>query len=110
MGGCDISAKIRTAALTVIEAGCLGEDFGFDCTPMIAPGPDGKPMAVYVLTLTKRSPLLGQGPLLNLSQISSPDPSVADVEKAVTDGMRGLRELSSKLLSGQNGHAKLALS
>ena len=107
MAATDIAAKIRTAALAAIDAGCLGEDYGFDCAPMAAPTADGKVTVVYLLILTKRSPLLGQGPLLNVSQIASPDPSVADVEKAVTDGMQGLRELSSKLLTSQNGSQHL---
>ena len=103
MGATDITAKICATAHTAIEAACLGEDYGFDCAPMPAQTPDGKMTIVYILTLTKRSPLLGQGPLLTVTQIQSPDPSAADVEKAVTEGMRALRELSSNMLSGRNG-------
>ena len=74
MGATDITAKICATAHTAIEAACLGEDYGFDCAPMPAQTPDGKMTIVYILTLTKRSPLLGQGPLLTVTQIQSPDP------------------------------------
>jgi hypothetical protein len=109
MPAIDIAAKIRATALAAVEAACLGEDFGFDCTLTVAPQPSGM-IAVYTLLVTKRSPLLGQGPLMHASQIPSADPLPVDVERLVTEGMKALRELSGKMLAGQNGQPPLKIA
>jgi len=107
MPATDIAAKIRTTALAVIGKQCMGEDYGFDCMPMMITAGQHA-VIIYLLVTTKRSPLLGQGPLQNITQIQSPSPSEADVERAVTGAMRELRELSAKMLTGQNGNARVA--
>lgn len=100
MAAIDNLAKLRATALSVIDKTCFGEDFGFDSSPVAVQSPTGGVMVIYTLILTKRSPLLGQGPLVNVTQIPSPDPTAEQVEQAVTQAMAGLRELSTKILTG----------
>lgn len=99
MAAIDNNAKLRAAALSVIDKACFGEDFGFDAALVVAQAPTGGAMVVYQLVVTKKSPLLGQGPLVNVTQITSPDPTADQVEQAVTQAMKGLRELSTKILT-----------
>jgi hypothetical protein len=98
MAAIDTAAKVRSAALSAAERQCFGEDFGIDASASLGQGPGGV-MVVYTLIVTMRSPLLGQGPLVNITQIPSPDPSAEQVEQAVTKAMAGLRELSTKILN-----------
>lgn len=107
MAAIDVAAKVRTTALAVVERACLGEDFGVDSTATLVPGPTGV-VVVYTLVLSLRSPLLGQGPLVVMMQIPSPNPSTEQVEHAVTEGMKGLRDLSSEIL--RNGNAAAVLT
>ena len=105
MAANDIAAKIRAAALTTIERQCFGDDFGFDVAFTLAPAPTGGAMVIYTLTVTTRSPLLGQGPLVNVTQIQSPHPTGEQVEQAVTGALKGLRELSGKILASDHSPA-----
>lgn len=105
MAASDIAAKVRAAALATIERQCFGEDFGFDVAFTLAPSPTGGAMVVYTLTVTTRSPLLGQGPLVNVTQIQSPHPTGEQVEQAVTGALKGLRELSGKILASDRPSA-----
>lgn len=98
MAAIDNGAKLRATALTAIDKACMGEDFGFDATVSLAQSPTGV-VPVYTVVLTKRSPLLGQGPLVHVTTIPSPQPTDQQVEHAVTEAMKGLRELSTKLLT-----------
>jgi hypothetical protein len=102
MAAIDIAAKIRSAALAAIDHQCFGEDFGFDVAFTLAPAPSGGAMVIYTLTVTARSPLLGQGPLVNVTQIQSPHPTGEQVEQAVTQALKGLRELSGKILTSDH--------
>lgn len=102
MAAIDNGSKLRAAALAAIDKQCFGEDFGFDSALVVAQGPTGGAMVVYQLVLTKKSPLLGQGPLVNVTQLTSPDPTAEQVEQAVTQAMKGLRELSTKILTDGN--------
>lgn len=106
MAAIDTAGRIRAAALAAIERECLGEDFGFDAALALVPGPSG-PQVMYTLVVTMRSPLLSQGPLMNVTQIASASPSAEQVEQAVSGALRGLRDLSGKLLAGANGAAGL---
>jgi hypothetical protein len=103
MGAIDITTKVRAAANAAIERECLGEDYAFDCSVSALQHTAGL-IVVYTLVISARSPLLGQGPLMNVAQIQSPNPDDHQVETAVTDAIHSLRELSTKILSGQNGH------
>lgn len=105
MGASDTMAKLRSTALATIERNCFGEDFAFDATTVVAPTPAGGVMVAYTLILTTRSPLLGQGPLMNVMQIPSPAPTAEQVEQVVIEGMKGLRALSTKILSGEHAAA-----
>lgn len=102
MSATDIAAKVRAAGLAAIDKQCFGEDFGFDAAMVAAPSPSGSVVILYTLTITTRSPLLGQGPLVNVTQIQSPHPTGEQVEQAVTQAMAGLRELSSQILADRN--------
>lgn len=99
MTATDTGAKVRAAAMAAIEKQCFGEDFTFDCMPGAMQTPTGITV-LYTLIVTKKSPILGHGALVNLSQVPCPDPSAEQVEKAVTDAMRKLRELSAQKLAG----------
>jgi hypothetical protein len=101
MGAIDIAAKVRSAALAAVERQCFGEDFGVIATAVVAPTPTGGFAVLHTLVVSTRSPLLGQGPLVNVTQIQAPDPTGEQVEQAVTGAMKGLRELSSKILNDQ---------
>lgn len=105
MGAIDTGAKVRTAALAAVDKGCFGEDFGVDATADLAQTPAGATVVVYTLILTMRSPLLGQGPLVVITQIPSPSPTAEQVEQVVTQAMKTLRDMSSRILAGDNATA-----
>jgi hypothetical protein len=98
MAATDIAAKVRSAALSTIERSCFGEDFGVDASASLAQSATG-PVVVYTLIVTTRSPLLGQGSLVHVTQIQSPDPSAEQIDQAVTQAMAELRRASSKILA-----------
>ena len=102
MGAVDNGAKLRAAVLAAIDKQCLGEDYGFDAAPSLGQGPNGV-VVLYTLIVTKRSPLLGHGPLVHAVNLPTPAPTAEQIEQAITEAMKGLRELSTKLLtdSGQ---------
>jgi hypothetical protein len=105
MSAIDVAAKVRAAALAAVDKGCFGEDFGVDTTAVVAQSPGGSAMVVYTLIVSMRNPLLGQGPLVTITQIPFPHPSAEQVEQAVTQAMKGLRDLSSEILAGGNAAA-----
>lgn len=98
MSAIDNGAKVRTAALAAVEKACFGEDFGVDATLSLAQSQAGV-MPVYTLVFTTRSPLLGQGPLVHVATIPSPAPTGEQIEQAVTQALKGLRDLSTKILT-----------
>jgi hypothetical protein len=101
MPAIDVAAEIRATALTTINAQCLGEDFGFDCRMVI--NTTQRPMVVlYQLVTSIQSPLLGEPPLNNISQIISPHPDQVAVEQVVTEAMAALRQLRKQLLAKHN--------
>lgn len=101
MAAIDNGAKLRAAALAAIDKQCFGEDFGFDAAPSLGQGPNGV-VVLYTLIVTKKSPLLGQGPLVHVVNLPTPAPTAEQVEQAVTEAMKGLRDLSSKILTDGN--------
>src|SRR5438105_765018 len=105
MAAIDNASKLRATALATIDKACFGEDFGFDAAVSLAQSPTGAVMPVYTVILTKKSPLLGQGPLVNVTQIPTPDPTAEQVEQAVTKAMAGLRELSTEILTGDQSRS-----
>lgn len=102
MAAIDIAAKVRAAALATVDKQCFGEDFGVDASAVAVQGPTGGVMVLYTLIVTMRSPVLGQGPLVNVTQIPSPHPTSEQVEQAVSKAMQGLRDLASKILTGDD--------
>lgn len=99
MAAIDNAAKLRATALAAIERQCMGEDFGFDAAPVVGHAQGGGAMALYALIVTKKNPILGQGPLVNVTHLPTPAPTAEQVEKAVTDAMTGLRKYASELLA-----------
>jgi len=105
MTAVDVSAKIRTTALAVVERGCFGEDFGFDCSLIVLQGQGGRMLVGYNLVTTCRSPLLGQPPLMNIAQVMSADPTAAEVENVVTEAMRRPAGVRRERTQGKRGAA-----
>lgn len=105
MSAIDVSAKVRAAAVAAVDKACFGEDFGVDTSCAMAQSPAGGVVVLYTLILSTRSPLLGQGPLVNITQIASPNPTAEQVEQAVTQGMKSLRDHASEILRGGNAAA-----
>lgn len=101
MSAIDVAAKVRSAALAAVDKGCFGEDFGVDATATLVESPNGA-VVVYTLIVSMRSPLLGQGPLVTITQLPSPHPSAEQVEQAVTVAMKSLRDASTQILSDGN--------
>jgi hypothetical protein len=98
MTAIDTSANVRAAARTAIEKQSFGEDFGFDCAPSAVQTPAG--IAVfYTLVITKKHPLLGHGPLANITRIPAAEPTAEQVEEVVADAIRQLRELSAQIMA-----------
>lgn len=84
-----------------IDAQCFGEDFGFDVVPQAIINPQA--MVQYVFTITMRSPLLGQPPLLHVAAAQHPRPGRDDVKAVVTQALAGLRQLSAQVMASANG-------
>lgn len=105
----DQAAQVRAHVLASLEKQALGQDYGFDvglATLMTGPG---QVAVLYQVIITQRNPLLGQPPLCNVCQIAAPAPTAEQVDEAVTAGLRSLRDLAAKVLSGGNGHAAQAI-
>jgi hypothetical protein len=103
MSASDISEELRAWMRAEIDAQCFGEDFGFDVIPQATITPQGEAVALYVLIVTMRSPLLGQPPLLHVAGISSPRPARDDVRQVVTAALQGLRAVAAQVMAGANG-------
>lgn len=106
-----------------IERGALSEDLSFDVTMAAAQTPQGANVVQYVLVifmahpldhpwplLGSAVPLLGQpdrkAPLTFMGAFASPQPTAGDVTEMASKGLADLRQLSAKMLSGQNGSGK----
>jgi hypothetical protein len=103
----DVSAQVRTWALAEATRQCFGEDFGIDIVLNAAQTPSGVQVG-YLIVVSCRSPLLGQGPLFSLALLPTPQPTEQQITTLVRDRMRDLRELHAKTLTtpnaAQNGH------
>ncbi len=104
MAASDMSALIRAAALAAIDRQCLGEDYTFDVALQVTTG-EHRPVTAYVLVITRKSALLGKGPLCNISTLGSAAPSAEQVEAAVGAAITSLRQMARRQLAGQNGAA-----
>lgn len=109
MTAVDIQAQVLGWVLDEIAGQCFGEDYGAAVTFGVVPmqGPAGaQAVPAWLLLITARSPLLGQGPLYHGPVgIGAPAPVEADVRAEVTRGLRALRELAASKLAGSNGRA-----
>jgi hypothetical protein len=101
MAAIDNAAKVRTAILAAIEQQCFGEDYGVDVSMQLAQSPTGV-VPVWALVFTARSPLLGRGPLVHIATIPFVTPTSEQIEQAVTEGIKALRDLSTKILTDGN--------
>jgi hypothetical protein len=106
MAALDITAQVKAWAVTAVSAQAFGEDFGVDAAWAVVPAPAGA-QVLFTLLVTMRSPLLGQGPLFCLSQLATPQPTQDQVEQAVAEQLRQLRELSRSVLAQGNGTAEV---
>lgn len=108
MSAVDVSAQVRTRALAEAGRQCFGEDFGIDTALNLMPRPDGGLQAGYVIVVSCRAPLLGQGPLFAVAPLPTPQPTEEQVTEVITETMRQLRSLSAQMLKApkatQNGH------
>lgn len=96
----DQDTEIRDLVEASISKRKMGVDYGFDVTwqPAQAQTPAGvQNIVVYTIVLTRRSPLLGQGPLYHLAQIPSPRPTPEQVDEQVADGICQLAALHESL-------------
>jgi hypothetical protein len=103
-----------------IERNALNEDLSFDVTMAAAQTPQGTNIVQYILVifmahpLDSPLPLLGKVPLLGqpslrqtpltfLGAFAEPQPSRETVTQMASKGLKDLRQLSAKVLAGQNG-------
>ena len=108
MAATDITAQVKAWAIAAAGAQAFGEDLGVDATWAAAPTTQGVQVA-FTLLVTMRSPLLGQGPLFSMTQLATPQPSQEQVDNAMAEMLRQIRELSRQVLAGANGGARKAL-
>ena len=96
----DQSAEVREQVAEAIGMRTLGVDYGFDVCWMAvqaqtAQGP--RMMPVYMILITRRSPLLGQPALSHMAQIPFARPTDAQIDEQVAEGLRLLAELFETL-------------
>jgi hypothetical protein len=86
----------------------FGEEFGADVSwgAVQVPAQGGARMVPsWLLLLTARNPVLGEGPLYHLAPLGlTPVPEQAAVRAAVTRGLKMLRDLAASKLTVGNGH------
>jgi hypothetical protein len=102
----DLGAQAKAWALDEAAKQCFTEDYGCDvfCMAQAMQGPSGPVLvSVWVLVLTARNPLLGEGPLHHAVPVGSPVAAEENVRKEVGDGIRALRDLAASKLAGLNG-------
>ena len=112
MSAVDVSAQVRAWALAEAGRQSFGEDFGVDfgvdITLNAMPGPTGAVQVGYLIVVSCRAPLLGQGPLFSMAVVPSPQPTEEQVAEVITATMRDVRALSAQMLkapkAAQNGH------
>lgn len=105
----DIHARVLGWALDEAGKACFGEEYGVSVSwaAQAAQTPQGVVLApVWMLLLTAKSPLLGEGPMYHLVPLGSPLPLEDFTRKQVTDGIAALRALASRKLAPSNGHSK----
>ena len=109
----DIQAEVLGWALDELDKQRFSEDYAAAVT--FAPSPLQTPQGMrlvpaWLLLITARSPLLGEGPLYHGPVgIGAPRPEEKPVRAAVADGVRQLRDLAASKLAAGNGHAKAPL-
>jgi hypothetical protein len=88
----------------------FGEDYDYAISlgRAMAQTPQGpRPVPMWMLFLTARNPMLGEGPLYHGPvPVGAPKPVEAEVRAQVAEGLRLLRELAASKLAGANGHAR----
>lgn len=104
----DIHAEVLGWVLDEIGRQRMGEEFGAAVTwaPMPAQTPQGViTVPGWLLLITARNPLLGEGPLHHMANLGAPRPVEESTRKEVASGLRMLRDLAASKLAGSNGHA-----
>lgn len=96
----DQSAEIRGHVHASLMKRAVGVTYGYDVSFMAAQvqSPQGpRVVPVYVLLITRPSPLIGQPPLSHIAQIPSSRPTTEQVDEQVADGIRLLAALHAEL-------------
>lgn len=92
--------EIRGHLRKSLEQRAVGVAYGYDVALAVAPvqtpaGP--RVMPVYVLLITRASPLIGGAPLSHLAQIPHARPTFELVDQQVAEGLRLLAALHAEL-------------
>lgn len=107
MSAVDVSAQVRAWALAEAGRQSFGDDFGVDAVLTVVPGPASAQVG-YLIVVSCRAPLLGQGPLFSMAVVPSPQPTEEQVAEVITATMRDVRALSAQMIkapkAAQNGH------
>ena len=101
MAAIDTGARVRATIADTITKQCFGEAIEFDVFPGVDVQ-DGRPVITYTMTFAKRSPIIGQGKMLNVSAVTAAVPTDEAITNAVANALRELRELSAKLVASPN--------
>jgi len=104
----DIHAEALGWVLDEIGKQAMGEQFGAAVT--WAPMPVQTPQGVvtvpgWLLLITARNPLLGEGPLHHMANLGMPRPVEGSTRGEVAKGLRMLRDLAATKLARPNGQA-----
>lgn len=97
MGATDRRAQLAGIVEKLVNLRALGEDTGYDITPVILPGPSG-PQAGYLLILSARSPVLKPPRMAFSHAIPDAWPDEEQLADAVGHCMQGLAKTRLSLL------------
>jgi hypothetical protein len=105
----DRSGEVRILVATALRKVALGQDFSFDISCDLMPGPNGKLAIAYTVVTSMDSPLLGQPSMFTINQIQSVTPTAEQVDLEMGNAVASLRDAATRVLSGGNGHAAKTL-
>jgi len=110
----DIVAEVSGWVADEIGRQALGEEYAHAVTlgQAAMQAPQGvMPVPQFMLLITTRNPLLGEGPLFHGPvPVGFPRPGEQFVRAQVAEGLRLLRQLASSKLAGGNGKAPARLT
>ena len=92
--------EIRGHVHAALEKRRLGVDYGYDVAlaAMAVQTPAGpRVVPVYIVLITRPSPLIGGAPLSHIAQVQHARPSFELIDEQVAEGLRLLAELHAEL-------------